>query len=72
MEDPKWGTLENGQWNGLMRELVSKQTDMVLSAMRVNAEREAAVDFTSPYLVSPSKKVRLLNTALIKYYSDFL
>ena len=51
MDDPKFGTFENGQWNGLMRELVTKQTDMVLSAMRVNAEREAVVDFTSPYLV---------------------
>ena len=51
VDDPKFGTFENGQWNGLMRELVTKQTDMVLSAMRVNAEREAVVDFTSPYLV---------------------
>ena len=35
-----------------MKELVSKKTDMVLSALRVNAEREAAVDFTIPYLES--------------------
>ena len=33
--DPKWGTLENGAWNGLMAELVGKRTDMVLSALKV-------------------------------------
>ena len=33
--DPKWGTLENGAWNGLMAELVGKRTDLVLSALKV-------------------------------------
>ena len=35
-----------------MRDLVDKRTDMVLSALRVNADREAAIDFTIPYLES--------------------
>ncbi|TRY69452.1 hypothetical protein TCAL_05620 [Tigriopus californicus] len=48
--DTRWGTLENGKWNGLMRELVEKKTDLVLSALKVSAEREAAVDFTIPFL----------------------
>ena len=33
-----------------MRELVDKKTDMVLSALKVSTDREAAVDFTVPYL----------------------
>ena len=37
--DPKWGTLENGAWNGLMAELVGKRTDMVLSALKVACHR---------------------------------
>jgi len=37
VEDPKWGSiLPDGSWNGLMGELVSKKTDMVLSAMKVS------------------------------------
>lgn len=43
-------TFQNGKWNGLMRELVEKKTDLVLSALKVSAEREAAVDFTIPFL----------------------
>ena len=39
---------QNGKWNGLMGELVAKKFDMVLTSLKVNAEREAAVDFTSP------------------------
>merc|ERR1712038_730809 len=44
--------LQNGKWNGLMAELVEKKFDMVLTSLKVNAEREAAVDFTSPFLES--------------------
>ena len=46
--------LKHGQWNGLMGDLVNKSSDidMVLSALRVNADREAAIDFTIPYLES--------------------
>jgi hypothetical protein len=35
-----------------MGALVDKQFDMVLSSLKVNAEREAAVDFTAPFLES--------------------
>lgn len=41
---------QNGRWNGLMEELVSKRTDMVLSALKVNAQRESAAEFTVPFL----------------------
>ena len=35
-----------------MGELVEKRTDMVLSALKVSAEREAVADFTVPFLES--------------------
>ena len=43
---------QHGRWNGLMGELVEKRTDMVLSALKVSAEREAVADFTVPFLES--------------------
>ena len=35
-----------------MAELVNKRTDLVLSALKISGEREAVVDFTTPYLES--------------------
>ena len=33
-----------------MSELVEKKTDLVLSALKVNSERESVADFTVPFL----------------------
>ena len=43
--------LQNGAWNGLMAALLGKKFDMVLTSLKINAERESVVDFTAPFLV---------------------
>ena len=44
-------SLQNGAWNGLMAALLGKKFDMVLTSLKINAERESVVDFTAPFLV---------------------
>ncbi|XP_077457545.1 glutamate receptor ionotropic, delta-2 isoform X1 [Stigmatopora argus] len=49
--DHKYGSLQpDGQWNGLMGELVFKRADIGLSALTITPERESVVDFTTRYM----------------------
>ena len=57
--------IQNGKWNGLMAALIAKKFDMVLTSLKINAEREAVVDFTVPFLESGTSIVVAKRTGLI-------
>ncbi len=49
----------------MVSELVNKKFDMVLTSLKVNAEREAAVDFTAPFLESGTAILVAKRTGII-------
>ncbi|EFX77934.1 hypothetical protein DAPPUDRAFT_105549 [Daphnia pulex] len=50
VDDPKYGTHQNGRWNGLMGALANRRVDMVMTSLTVNAEREHVADFKIPFM----------------------
>ncbi|XP_046372595.2 glutamate receptor ionotropic, NMDA 2B-like [Haliotis rufescens] len=48
--DGQWGAEVNKEWNGLVRVLLDKKADMVITSLKINPERSTAVDFSVPFL----------------------
>ena len=40
---------ENGNWNGIMGELVDRKADIGIGAITMLADRESVIDFTVPF-----------------------
>nr|ARN17848.1 ionotropic receptor 2 [Cephus cinctus] len=50
VDDKLFGNMdEEGNWNGMIKELKDKRADIALGSLSVMAERENVVDFTVPY-----------------------
>ena len=56
---------KNGKWQGLISEIVDKKYDMVLTSLKINADREAAIDFTAPFLESGTTILVAKRTGII-------
>ncbi|XP_061165234.1 glutamate receptor 2-like isoform X1 [Saccostrea echinata] len=51
VHDGKFGTkMENGEWNGMIGELLSGNATMLVAPLSINSQREEAVDFTKPFM----------------------
>nr|XP_042903924.1 glutamate receptor ionotropic, NMDA 2B-like [Parasteatoda tepidariorum] len=51
VEDGAWGVITaNGTWNGLIAEILSNKADIVVTSIKINSDRQKAVDFTVPFL----------------------
>ncbi|UXI22280.1 uncharacterized protein NH340_JMT08223 [Sarcoptes scabiei] len=51
VEDGVYGKRnERGEWNGMIRELIEGKADIAVADLTITYEREAAVDFTMPFM----------------------
>lgn len=50
VEDGRYGSSDNGQWNGLIGEVQSGNAAIGAAATTITSERETAVDFTIPFM----------------------
>lgn len=51
VEDKSWGGRgKNGEWNGLMRDLIINKADLAMTSLKVTTERMSDVDFSIPFM----------------------
>ncbi|KAK7112852.1 hypothetical protein V1264_012236 [Littorina saxatilis] len=52
VEDGMWGAVDKatGRWNGPIRMLIDRETDMVITSLKINPDRAKAVRFSVPFL----------------------
>ncbi|XP_078736606.1 glutamate receptor ionotropic, kainate 2-like [Lampetra fluviatilis] len=49
--DEKYGSPDNdGQWNGLVRELMDHKADLAVAPLTINYMREKVIDFSKPFM----------------------
>lgn len=49
--DGNYGSLVNGEWNGMLRELMDDRADLAITDLTITAERESAVVFCQIYFI---------------------
>ncbi|KAH9418715.1 hypothetical protein DERP_004041, partial [Dermatophagoides pteronyssinus] len=50
VDDGVYGTNENGEWNGLIGEVIKKKADIAVVDLTITSKRAEAVDFTLPFM----------------------
>ncbi|KAI6071345.1 Glutamate receptor [Aix galericulata] len=52
VEDGKYGAQEdaNGQWNGMVRELIDHKADLAVAPLAITYVREKVIDFSKPFM----------------------
>ena len=45
-----YGVQETGQWNGLVKSIMDKEADMVMTSLKITPERNQMIDFSVPFL----------------------
>ena len=51
--DGLWGTYENGEWNGMIKQLVENEVMLAAASFAMSEERQQAVNFTIPIDFQP-------------------
>ncbi|XP_066928618.1 glutamate receptor ionotropic, NMDA 3A-like [Clytia hemisphaerica] len=59
VEDNKWGSIENGTWNGMIKDLIDNKADIALNVMTFIEKRHEIVDFSYHFIESSYGIIRV-------------
>ncbi|XP_070615194.1 probable glutamate receptor [Erythrolamprus reginae] len=77
VKDGKYGRLgANGNWSGMIGEVLRKEADLAVAPLTITSVREEAVDFTQPFLhtgigILLEKEVALEDASLFHFLTPF-
>ncbi len=56
--DKTWGTQNKlGEWNGVIKELMSKKADLAMTPITITTSRTEVVDFSVPFMETVKTKI---------------
>lgn len=51
VEDKAWGgKSKNGEWNGIMKDLITNKADLAMTSLKITTERSEIIDFSIPFM----------------------
>lgn len=60
VEDKAWGGKNrNGEWNGLMRDILESKADLAMTSLKITTERSEIIDFSMPFMGTVSGVTKL-------------
>ena len=59
------GVFQNGKWTGLPAAILSGKADMVMTSIKINAQRGQVMEFTVPFLDTGTTMVVSKRTGII-------
>ncbi|KAG6450834.1 hypothetical protein O3G_MSEX006792 [Manduca sexta] len=48
--ESNYGSLDTGEWDGMVRELMDEKADLAICDLTITAERQSAIDFSQPFM----------------------
>ncbi len=72
VEDKAWGGMSvSGEWNGLMKDLITSKADLAMTSLKITKERSEFIDFSIPFMETVKNYVLVCTCSFLRTFCLF-